>query len=221
MKSLILIFVFLVFFTGCATTPLLPPTTSDKLFSNEATLKFNVDGLNFKGVAAIPRKKAHTIKFDVPKNTEYAVISTCAGHPTFENPTGTITYVYEPIHFIEDTEKPCLVTIGVAALGVPLQLGIIDFYGEEVILPAWVTCNRTSLRTGGASMCQVATNDITRMVFDEPVLGKDFDGCNKIECKDAICTYNMTKNECGYIFRGLKSGKYHRHYCRGLRPIEK
>lgn len=213
---------YTLFLTSCATVPVMSPTPSDKLFSNEATLQFSVDGLNYKGVAAVPRKKSHAIKFTVPKNTEYAVISTCAGHPTFENPpAGIFTYIYEPIHFIEDTEKPCLVTIGVATLGMTLQLGIIDFYGDEVSLNAWVTCNRTSLRTGGSSMCQVATNDITRMVFDEAVIGQEFDSCNKLECKDAVCTYNMTKNECGYLFRGVNSGRYHRAYTRGLKPLEK
>jgi len=211
---------FSIFMTACGTAaPMFAENPT--AFKNEATLQFSVDGVNFVGVAAIPRKKSQTLKINVGKSAERIVINTCAGNPTTISPANPFVFVYEPIHFIEDnSEKPCIMKIGVASTSSLALFGMIDFYGEEVSMPAWITCNRISLRAGGASICQVVTKATTRLVFDEPVLVEALDDCNKIDCKDAICTYEMGKKECGYLFRGLKSGNYHRHTVRGLAPLE-
>jgi hypothetical protein len=222
MKSYILIILVLVGIsscgTGCVATP--EPQVTNSIYSDKATLQFSVDDINYVGLASIPRKLKQVIKFSVPKNTTYAIIKTCAGAAEFDFPVGIIQYIFEPIHFIEDTEKVCLIKIGVVTMGAPLQIAVIDLFGEEVSLPSWITCNRISKRTGGSSVCQVGTGDTTRIVFDEPVVSQELKDCNKLECKDAICTFDMTKLECGYIFRGIKSGKYHRIYTRGLKPLE-
>ena len=222
MKSKVLIILLILIFlgcgAGCASLPEIPRPNS--IYSDKATLQFSVDDLNYVGIASIPRKDRHIIKFSVPKNTEYAIIKTCAGPQEYDKPSGIISFIYEPIHFIEDIEKPCLVKIGVVTLGLPMQLAVIDFYGEEVKLAAWITCARVSKRVGGSSVCQVGTGDTTRIVFDELVVSQELENCNKLECKDAVCSFDMTKNECGYTFRGLKSGFYHRLYSRGLKPLE-
>jgi hypothetical protein len=213
MKSLILILLVLV---GCNASQL----QEVKTFSNEATLAFNVDGLNYVGMAAIPRKKTQIIKPTLPKTAERIVFATCAGHPEFINPVAPFSFTYDPIHFVEDTKDRCIMKIFIASKEQPMSLGIIDFYGEEVTLPAWVTCNRKSLRVGGASVCQVASRDITRIVFDEPVIAEPLKDASPIVCDGAICTYYMGTVESGYLFRGLKSGAYHRHTTRSLAPLE-
>jgi hypothetical protein len=217
MMRLILIFTFLFVFSRCGTAAELP---NPAMFKNEATLQFSIDGINYKGMAAIPRKPSQIIKSIVPKTASQITYSTCAGHPTVENPVSPVSFVFEPVHFLEDTAFVCPMKILVASKEEAKKVAVIDFYGDEVQLGAWVTCNRVSLRVGGASVCQVAVNDLTRIVFDEPVLAEPWKGCNPIECNGAVCTYSMSPGECGYKFRGLNSGKYHRHLTRGLAPLE-
>jgi hypothetical protein len=212
MKLLILISFLLV---GCATVPV----RDVKTFPNEATMPFSVDGVNYVGMAAVPRKTKQIIKYSLPKTAERIVISSCHGAPTALNPSNPYVFEYYPVHLIEDVGL-CLLKAEVASKESPLSLAVIDFYGEDVTMPAWVTCNRISLRVGGGSVCQAPAGLIQRITFDEAVLAEPLDGSNKIECDGGNCIYTMTKGYGGYIFRGIKTGKDHRHTIRGTTATE-
>jgi hypothetical protein len=190
-----------------------------KTFSNEATMQFSVDGLNYVGMAAIPRKLKQSLRFTLPKTAERIVVSTCHGAPVFISPANPFSFTYEPVHLIEDTATLCILKAEVASKESPLSLAVIDFFGDEVTMPAWVTCNRNSLRTGGGSVCQAPAGLIQRIVFDESVIAQPYDK-GEISCDGAACTYTMTKGYNGYIFRGVKTGSYHRHTTRGTAAME-
>jgi len=218
MKSYILIILFLVLFSGCGSASDTPPPVAT--FKNAATLPFMADGVSYVGMAAIPRKLKTSLRFQLSKSAERIVISTCHRAVDTLNPPNPFVFDYYAVHLIEDTESICILKAQVASKTEPMLLAVIDFYGEEVSMPAWVTCNGTSLRTGGASVCQAPVGLIQRITFDESVIVEPTEGCGKIECTGGNCTFRIGTGYCTYVFRGLKSGLYHRTTTRGLTPME-
>jgi hypothetical protein len=216
MKILVLILSILVVI-GCNT----PVAVQEiKTFSNEANLAFSIDNVSYVGMAAIPRKRTQIIKFNVGKSAERIVISTCHGAVTTINPPNPFVFEYYPVHLIEDTVDICPLKAEVASKDAPLALAVIDFYGDEVSMPSWVTCNRLSTRAGGASVCQAPVGLIQRITFDEAVMAEPDDACNKIECDGGNCTFRVAPKYCTYIFKGFKTEKYHRILVRGLAAME-
>ena len=218
MKSYLLLILSLSFLAGCASAPLAAPEI--KTFPSAADLPFVIDGTQYKGMAAIPRKTTQTIKFALPKSAERIVISTCHGAQEFLSITSPFSFEYYPVHLIEDTKTICVFKAQVASTAADLSLAVIDFYGSEVTMAAWVSCNRVSTRAGGASICQAPVGLIQRITFDEAVIAEPDTACNKIECDGGNCTYRVAPKYCTYAFRGLKTGMYHRHLVRGLSNLE-
>jgi hypothetical protein len=192
---------------------------SPQAFTNKADMPFSIDNLQFKGVASVARKSSHVLKFTLPKSVERIVLTTCHGTEEILAPANPFTYNYIPVHLIEDVDS-CIVKVESASKEAPMTLAVIDFYGEETKLPAWLTCNRISLRTGGASICQVAAGLIQRITFDEEVAAQEGEGCNLIACTGGNCLWKQSPKYCVYVFKGIKSGNYHRMTTRGTLPSE-
>lgn len=222
--SHILKILLLVFFSGCvacaspapATLPPAAQMEIDKHVDIRATMPFSVDGLNYVGTAAIEIKTKHVIKLTLPKSVERVIIDTCHRWPEFINPTNPQEFIFEPVHLIEDN-RSCFMTISAASKEAPLSLAVIEWWSPlEVSMPAWVTCNAVSKRTGGGSICEIAENKIQRIIFDEEVVCATPTRCNPITCVGAACEWPMTQNFCPYMCLGLKSSKFHRLLTRGI-----
>jgi hypothetical protein len=220
----ILYFLLLVFFSGCVAcasspAPILPPADQivlDKHFDIRSKMPFSVDGLNYVGFAAIEIKTKHLIKLTLPKSVDLVVVDTCHWWPEFENPANPLEFTFTPVHLIEDN-RSCFMTIKAASKEAPMSLAVIEWWSPlEVSMPAWITCNGVSKRTGGGSICEIAENKIQRLTFDEDVICDTGAKCNPITCEGGNCTWHMSRNYCAYMCLGLKSSKFHRLLTRGI-----
>lgn len=175
-----------------------------------ATLKFTYDNKEYEGIAVIPRKSYHKIRFNLPDKTRELVIATCHREEFYKlNSPKFYDYSYIPVAFLENWDSCFLIASAHTENG-KKQFALIDFTSNET-LEANLYCNGKKF-TSNVSFCQAKTGT-TQMISAKV----------KVKARGSSCDAPLTdygasegfsffvKVQSGYCIYTLNSGnKIHR-----------
>lgn len=207
---------------SCATAPVIPVFADSSVVTKRigvADLQFSIDGVMYTGLATVSHKVPRTFKFNIPKETERLVITTCHRSQTFLNPKeGWYEWLYQPRFRLEDSGFCLMFVETLTAKGVQ-KSAEIDFTDATMNMAAFSTCNGIGYnKTVGATMCQapVVNQGLMQLVqMPEAVDAISKDGCAPMKCDNIWCYYVMTAGDCWYRMVGLKSKQAFRLVTRG------
>ena len=148
--------------------PNAPVQTSVK----RAAIKFNVDGVYFEGMGHVSRKSSLKIGLNLPKNTQYGLLSTCARDVLYENPPQYLEFRYIPTKAESSRfsrSQSCLLEfLAIDAKGNE-HWAVLDF-GDSSTLEAEVDCGAQPTRKEkGFSTCQGRTGKFLIISFQTQV----------------------------------------------------
>lgn len=206
---------------ACALTPTpatIPPTKS---LTDMADMSFTADGVKYNGTAVLQRRSNYVFKFDFPKDTERAWISTCHRRIPFYGPFAQpFEYRYIPQMYLENWTLCFLKAEAVTKAG-QISFAVVDFTANET-MKATVYCNGAAPQEfPGASLCQAASGYRQMIRVDEKVDIETDENCNPMTCNGNYCYYKMSPGYCAYSIYGIVSKTRHRHSTRGFQSEEK
>lgn len=210
---------------SCA-TPLVPVFAESNVITSNykgpADLQFTIDGVAYTGLATVPHKVPYTFKFNIPKDTERIILTSCHRRWPILNPKeGWFEWLYQQRYRLEDTGF-CILYVDVLSKTGTVKSAEIDFIAPDMTGEAFVTCNGIGYnKTKGASICQApVTTDhgLLQMVqTTETVDAIAKEGCGPMKCEGIYCYYIISGGDCWYSLIGKQSFKKYRLVTRGYK----
>jgi hypothetical protein len=206
---------------SCATpfVPLFAESPVVSVYKGPADLQFTIDGVSYTGLATVPHKVPYTFKFNIPKDTERLILTSCHRRWPILNPKeGWLEWLYQQRYRLEDTGF-CILYVDALSKTGTVKSAEIDFTAPDMTGEAFVTCNGIGYnKTKGASICQAPVTDhgLLQMVqTTEPVDAVSKEGCMPMKCENIWCYFVMIKGDCWYSLVGKQSLKKYRLVTRG------
>lgn len=194
-KILLILSIFLIGFNiGCSLVPVKDPKDLSK-YSFRKSLKFEVDGRSYSGVAVLPRKQSYTITIMPDEKMTFYIFQTPHRDIPIDKPdTGwfnkKFVYQYSPQPGLEDRGYTPLEITALNKDQVSDAFAFIEFKdaNSEISLEATIKCNgELQPNVVGVSICQTAKGLIEEILFNEKVLIESVDnGCEKPYTDDGI-----------------------------------
>jgi hypothetical protein len=218
----------LFFSAGCSTAP---ATATNTVQTFELTLKGELDGQAFQGIALGSTGSSHDIKISSRNDINYFIAKTCHRSDKKEDvitqgwikETQSWSYDFEEAPTLEDTgDCPLRICEYSKTVGAPpVQCAVIDFLNSKYSLPAENICNGADGITHGKNICHTQTGLVERIRFKEPVIIADplptpqggdstqiyliQDQCagKFIDPNQTVWQYVMPQKECYVVFDTL------------------
>lgn len=209
-KILLVLSIFLIGFNiGCSLVPVKDPKDLSK-YSFRKSLKFEVDGRSYSGVAVLPRKQSYTITIMPDEKMTFYIFQTPHRDIPIDKPdTGwfnkKFVYQYSPQPGLEDRGYAPLEITALNKDQVSDAFAFIEFKdaNSEISLEATIKCNgELQPNVVGVSICQTAKGLIEEISFNEKVLIESVEnGCEKPYTEDGILwRLKASEGECPYYF---------------------
>lgn len=176
---------------------------------------------DYEGVTVLPRRGVYELVIKPVGKMDLLLVTTCHREESF-NPKSkgffkqdnSFKYRYTPQKGIEDIGSCTLRMDAFDKERGQHSWFMADFEGPKEQLKAQVTCNGEKKLYTGVSVCQSKAGLIQRIEFDEEVKYPP-----DPKCPIDGSFYKIPLGECVYVFRGMKSGKIHRHTTIGYQGI--
>jgi len=195
--------------TGCASAPV---QQLDPKVYHERSLKFFVNGIEYDGIAVLPERDSHTIKFKAFGDHDLFVLRTCGREVRFEKEGGTFKYVYTPT---DGVERKAQCKISVASIDDRGRHGWASIYldSKAYTHAGLLKCNGKQSNTSGVSACQSKQGLITEISFKSKTIAAK----NKCGVPSGVSAkvyqFKTPNRECSVVFMGIDKvdGKRPRH----------
>ena len=209
-KILIVLSILIIGFQiGCSIIPVKDPEELAKYYFRKS-LKFEIDGKSYEGVAVLPRKETYNITIIPDEKMTFYIFQTPHRDIPIDKPdTGwfnkKFSYKYTPQTNLEDRGYTPLKITALNKDQVSDAFAFIEFKdaNSEISLEANVKCNgELYSNVIGVSICQTAKGLIEEILFKEKVLIESVDNnCVNPTTNDGILwRIKASEGECPYYF---------------------
>ncbi|MBK7490900.1 MAG: hypothetical protein IPI17_02040 [Nitrosomonas sp.] len=185
-------------------------------YTYRKSLKFEVDGKTYEGIAALPRKSWYDITIIPDEKMTYYIFQTPHRDVPINKPdTGWFnkkyTYKYIPQVGIEDQG---FTPLEIAALNKDQEadnFALVEFQDvrPEISLEGNVRCNGEFSKNVGVSICQTAKGLIQEIYFNQKVLIESAqNGCDDPTTENGwLWRVKASEGECPYYFTAREKHK--------------
>ena len=208
-KILIVLSILIIGFQiGCSIIPVKDPEELAKYYFRKS-LKFEIDGKSYEGVAVLPRKETYNITIIPDEKMTFYIFQTPHRDIPIDKPeTGwfnkKFVYLYTPQPGLEDQGYTPLEITALNKDQVSDAFAFIEFKDArpEISLEATLKCNGERQENIGVSICQTAKGLIEDIIFKEKVLIESVDtGCASPSTTDGLSwRLKASEGECPYYF---------------------
>lgn len=229
--ALALLFLWLISFTvGCETYQY----THDPSRDNYKNLLVTINGIDYRGVAVVPRADKYEMIIHPETNIKTLSISSCHLDLLFQGKeiedretkkkwyqwgSKGISYTYKIQKDIEDKQACLFQIVAMNAEDKPFDYFAADFLDirPHVSLPATMACNgKTTYFGEGASICQAGANTFQAIRFSEITNFTSWDEesneeVDKGPCFDALSSkdgrnyeYKVIPGQCTFYFTSMR-----------------
>lgn len=180
------------------------------------SLKFEVDGKAFQGIAILPHKDCYEITLMPEDKMSFVLFQTFHRDVPIEKPktgwfSNKIKYKYCPQTNTEDTGYSPLEVAVLNDKQVHDAFAFIMLRDTkpEISLPANLKCNGDFTYVDGTAICQTAAGLQEEIFFQQKVLvGTSNENCEKPESNDGLFwKVRVSEGECPYVFTAKEKHK--------------
>lgn len=182
--------------------------------SYKKTMKFKVDGEEFRGVAVVKYRPVYkmTISSRKKNGLDYLSFRSCNRDMFVQNQGTNFDYTYSPLHALEDKAE-CPVFMSQIDEEGKNSFGIMIIEHPEFTMRASKKCNGVEIETGNVSACQARVGSIQEVTVE-----KTSNISMSAPCKPGAFTgdqnrryrYVVPEENCSVLFKAF-DGSEHLH----------